>query len=161
MADEVGVTRYSTVPAEELPGLVNIWLMVAPELALAPVIPPVMAPIVHEKLQGTDAVNAIFGPVPLQVVEVVEFVTTGIGLTVTVTEKEAHDKPVAISVGVTRYSTVPAAELLGLVSVWLIVDPEPELAPVIAPVIVPTVQVNVLEGEATRLIFEPEPLHIV
>src|ERR1035437_3160353 len=58
--------------------------MVAPELALAPVMPPVIVPIVHEKLLGTLAVKLILGPVALHVDAVDELVTTGVGFTVTV-----------------------------------------------------------------------------
>lgn len=58
--------------------------MVAPELALAPVIPPVIAPTVQLKLLAALAVNAIFGLVPLQIVVVDAFVIAGVGLTVTV-----------------------------------------------------------------------------
>ena len=86
--------------------------MVFPELAEAPVIPPVIAPIVQVKLLGTEAVNAMFGPDPLHVLAVAEHVTTGLGLTVITTGKTAQE-PLA-EVGVTRYSTVPDAELLGL-----------------------------------------------
>ena len=59
-------------------------MIVDPEPTLAPVIPPVIVPIVHAKLLGTLDVNAIFGPVPLQVPAVGELVTIGVGLTVTV-----------------------------------------------------------------------------
>jgi hypothetical protein len=58
--------------------------MVAPEPGLAPVIPPVIVPIVQAKLLGAEAVNAIIGLDPPQTVVVAEFVTTGLGLTVTV-----------------------------------------------------------------------------
>jgi hypothetical protein len=58
--------------------------MVDPELAVAPVIPPVIAPIVHAKLLGVEAVKTMFGPVTLQVLAVGELVTIGVGLTVTV-----------------------------------------------------------------------------
>ena len=58
--------------------------MVAPDPALAPVIPPVIFPIVQEKLLGALAVNEIFGPVPLQVIAVAGLVTAGVGFTVTV-----------------------------------------------------------------------------
>ena len=54
-----------------------------PEPALAPVIPPVIVPIVHEKLLATLAVKLIFGPVPLQIVAVAAVVTVGEGFTVT------------------------------------------------------------------------------
>ena len=58
--------------------------MMAPEPALAPVMPPVIVPMVHEKLLVTLDVKLIFGPVPLQVLVVAELVTVGAGLTVTV-----------------------------------------------------------------------------
>ena len=51
--------------------------------------------------------------------------------------------------------------MLGLVSVWLIVDPEPALAPVILPVIVPIVHAKLLGVLAVKLIFGPVPLHIL
>jgi hypothetical protein len=59
-------------------------LIVAPELALAPVMPPVIVPIVHAKLLGALDVKVIFGPVPLQMLAAAELVTVGVGLTVTV-----------------------------------------------------------------------------
>ena len=58
--------------------------MVAPELLLAPVILPVIVPIVQAKELGALAVKLILGPVPLQVDAVEAVVTTGVGLTVTV-----------------------------------------------------------------------------
>jgi hypothetical protein len=64
--------------------LVSVWLIVPPEPALAPVIPPVTVPIVHAKLLGALAVNVIFGPVPLQIEVVAALVTAGLGFTVTV-----------------------------------------------------------------------------
>ena len=45
-----------------------------------------------------------------------------------------------VEVGVTIYCTVPAAVLIGLVSSWAILLPEPAEAPVIPFVIVPIVQ---------------------
>jgi len=59
-------------------------LIVAPELALAPVIPPVMVPSVQAKLLGALEVKDIFGPFPLQSVAVATLVKAGIGFTVTV-----------------------------------------------------------------------------
>lgn len=58
--------------------------MVAPKPALAPVIPPDIAPIVQVKVLGTEAVRTMFGPEPLQVEAVGELVIIGAGLTVTV-----------------------------------------------------------------------------
>jgi hypothetical protein len=59
-------------------------LIVFPELAVAPVILPMIVPTVHVKLLGALAVNAMFGLVPLQVLAVLAVVTAGVGLTVTV-----------------------------------------------------------------------------
>ena len=44
---DVGVTEYTTEPAVEVLGLVNVCDIVAPELALEPVIAPVLVPSVH------------------------------------------------------------------------------------------------------------------
>ena len=65
-------------------GLVRIWSILGPDPALAPVIPPVFVPIVHEKVLGALAVSVILGDVPLQMAAVLELVITGLGLTVTV-----------------------------------------------------------------------------
>jgi hypothetical protein len=81
---EVGVTIYCTVPAVELLGLVRVWLMVPPLPAVAPVIPPVMVPIVHAKFAGALDVSVIPVPVPVQIAAVAELVTAGVGFTVTV-----------------------------------------------------------------------------
>ena len=56
----------------------------APELALLPVIPPVIVPIDQLKLLAALTVKTILVEVPLHIVFVEAFVTTGIGLTVTV-----------------------------------------------------------------------------
>jgi hypothetical protein len=157
---EVGVIIYCTVPAVLLLGLVSAWLIVPPELADAPVIPPVIVPIVQVNVLGVLAVSVMFGPVPLHVEAVVPLVTAGLGLTVTVmVQGEPTQLPVT-DVGVTIYCTEPAVVLLGLVSVWLIVLPELALAPVMLPVIVPRVQANVLATEAVREIFGDVPLHV-
>jgi hypothetical protein len=92
-------------------------LIVAPEPALAPVIPPVIVPIVQVNVLGALAVKLMFGPVPLQVVFVLAVVTTGAGFTVTVMVKGAPAHEPVVDVGVTMYCTVPAVVLLGLVSI--------------------------------------------
>jgi uncharacterized protein Usg len=158
---EVGVTIYSTVPATALLGLVSDWLMVVPEPALAPVMPPVITPIVQAKLLGALDVKVIFGPVPLQVLTVAGLVTVGIGLTVTAIVYAAPAHEPVVEVGVTIYCTVPPVTLLGLFSIWLIVAPEPALAPVMLPVIVPIIQVKLLGADAVKLIFGLTPLQIV
>lgn len=71
----------------------------------------------------------------------------------------AHEPEV--EVGVTRYCTEPVKELLGLVSIWLIVEPDPALAPAILPETIPIVQVNELGKEEAKLIFGFDPLHTV
>ena len=114
---DVGVTRYCTVPANTVLGLVSTWLIVPPELALAPVIPPVIVPIVHVKLLGVLEVSVIFGPVPLHVLAVATLVTTGVGLTVTVIVYADPTHEPVVDVAVTRYCTVPDTALLGFVKV--------------------------------------------
>jgi len=153
------VTRYCTVPAE-LPGLVSVWLMVEPEPALAPVIPPVIVPIVQVKVLVRLAVRLILVAVPVQMFAVLGVVMAGAGFTVIVIVEgvPAHDPVVAV--GVTIYCTVPAV-LPGLVSTWLMVEPDPLLAPVIPPVIVPIVQEKVLGVLAVKARFGPVPLQIV
>ena len=59
-------------------------MMVDPEPALAPVMPPVIVPSIQVKVLVAEAVKLIFGPVPLQMVAVLTVVTTVVGLTVTV-----------------------------------------------------------------------------
>jgi hypothetical protein len=157
----VGVTRYSTVPVATLLGLVSVWLMVAPEPVVAPVIPPVIVPTVQAKLLGALDVKVIFGLEPLQMLAVGVLVTIGVGLTVTVIVYAAPAQEPVVEVGVIIYCIVPATALLGLVSVWLIVAPEPALAPVMPPVIVPIVQVKLLDIEAVKLILVPAPLQIL
>jgi len=86
---------------------------------VAPVTPPVIVPTVQLKELGTLAFNAMFVDVLLQT-EAVDgtLVTTGVGLTVTTIEyADAAGQFPVVDVGVTRYSTVPAAVLLGLMSV--------------------------------------------
>jgi len=66
----------------------------------------------------------------------------GKGLTVTVIlDVTAGQVAGLMGVGVMTYCTVPAAEVLGLISTWLISFPAPAIAPVIPPVTVPTVHV--------------------
>ena len=114
---DVGVIKYCTVPAVVLLGLVNTWLIVPPVPALAPVMPPVIVPIVQANVLGILDVNVIFGPTPLHVVAVAPLVTTGAGLTVTVIVYGVPIQPVGVFTGVTIYCTVPAVVLLGLVKV--------------------------------------------
>jgi hypothetical protein len=91
--------------------------MVDPELALAPVMLPVIVPIVQAKLLAIEAVKLIFGLVPLQITAVFAVVTTGLGFTVMVIVKEGPAHKPDVEVGVTRYSTVPVATLLELIRV--------------------------------------------
>jgi hypothetical protein len=105
------------------------------------------------KADGALAVKAIFGLVALQIEVVAAFVTAGFGLTVTVIVNGAPAQLPVEDVGVTIYWTVPAVELLGLVKVWLIVVPDPAVAPVILPVTVPIVHANVLGALAVSAMF--------
>jgi hypothetical protein len=102
---DVGVTRYCTVPAVVLLGLISVWAIVLPEAALAPVIPPVIVPIVQANVLGAVAVKGIFVAVLLHIAAVAGTpVIAGVGFTVTVTVYEvlAGQLP-AVEVGVTRY----------------------------------------------------------
>jgi hypothetical protein len=74
-----------------------------------------MIPIVQAKLLGAEEVKVMFGPVPLQVLAVATFVTEGVGFTVTTMEYGDPTHDPVVEVGVTRYCTVPAVLLLGLV----------------------------------------------
>jgi hypothetical protein len=138
---DVGVIIYSTDPEEELLGLVRVWLITGPEPAVAPVIPPVIFPMVHAYADGTLDASEIFGLVPLHIASVAGLVTTGVGLTVTVIVNGAPGQPPATDVGVTIYSTVPAVVLPGLFNVWLITGPALATAPLMPPVMVPIVQI--------------------
>ena len=70
----------------------------------APVIPPVIVPTVHVKVDAALAVRAIFVAVALQIVTVLAVVTTGVGFTVTVIVYCGPGQAgVAVDVGVTRY----------------------------------------------------------
>ena len=90
--------------------------MVPPDPALAPVIPPVIAPIVHAKVLGAELVRTMLGPTPSQVVAVAALVTAGVGFTVTVMVKADPTHNPVTEVGVTKYCTVPAVALLGFES---------------------------------------------
>ena len=91
--------------------------MVAPEPELAPVILPVLLPMVQLNLLGTLEDNEIFRLLPLHVVAVAVLVTNGIGFTVTVIVKVAPTQVFAVEVGITRYCIEPAVVLLGFVNV--------------------------------------------
>ena len=78
-------------------------MIVEPEDALAPVMPPVIVPIVHENVLAALAVKLILGDVLLQVLAVAALVTTGFGFTVTVIVKAAPTHKPVVDVGVTRY----------------------------------------------------------
>ena len=67
-----------------VPGLVSVCAIVDPLDALAPVIPPVIVPIVQLKVAPVTLLfNAIFVAVPLQIVVGLAVVTFGVGFTVT------------------------------------------------------------------------------
>lgn len=140
--------------------MVNTWLMLLPEPALAPVILPVMVPTIQVNVLGALAVRAILVLSPLQEEAVFAVVTTGVGLTVIVIVNTGPVQLPLVETGVTRYWTVPADVLLGLVSNWLMVAPEPALAPVIPPVIAPIVQEKLLGAVAERGILGPMPLQV-
>jgi hypothetical protein len=86
-----------------------------PDPLLAPEMLPVIVPTVQVKLLGVLAVSEIFGLVPLHIVAVGVLVTAGVGFTVTTILRGLPGHEPVTDVGVTRYSTVPEAELPGLV----------------------------------------------
>jgi hypothetical protein len=95
-------------------GLFSVCAIVAPDPAVAPVIPPLTVPIVQLNVLAVVAVSGIFVAVALQIAAVLDVVTAGVGFTVTVIVYGAPGQAgVAVEVGVTIYCTVPAAELLG------------------------------------------------
>jgi hypothetical protein len=124
--------------------------------------PPTIVPTVQLNVLGTVDVKEMFGLPPLQIAAGGVLVTAGSGLTVTVIVYGVPEQAVlAVDVGVTMYSTLPAAVLLGLFSVCAIELPEPPLAPVIPPEIVPIVQLKVLAAVDVNEIFVVAPLQIV
>lgn len=78
-AIDVGTTIYSTVPGVALPGLLRVCDIVGPLPALAPVIPPVMLPMVQVKVLAELAVNNIAVVVLSQMEAELGVVTTGVG----------------------------------------------------------------------------------
>jgi hypothetical protein len=108
---EVGITLYTILPAVVFNGLVKIWLIVAPLLALAPVIPPVLVPKVHANVLATLEVKPILVAVALQILDAVtELVTAGVGLTVTVAVPETvfeHEVELASCTLTKLYTNVP------------------------------------------------------
>ena len=98
---EVGVTRYCTLPALELLGLVSVCAIVLPAPAVAPVMPPVMVPIVHVKLLGTLADKPMLVATPLQAEAKFETLITGVGCTVTIIVNADPTQPPGLDVGVT------------------------------------------------------------
>src|ERR1051325_10662758 len=81
-----------------------------PDPALAPVIPPVMVPMVHVKLLGTLADRLILVLEPVQTVAVFGVVTAGVVLTTTTVDPCALVHPFTVTV--TLY--VPAAAAVTL-----------------------------------------------
>jgi hypothetical protein len=134
--------------------------MVAPDPAVAPVIAPVMVPTVQLKLAGALAVSAMLVAVALHIDAVDAVVTTGVGFTVIVIVKGEPTQPPVVEVGVTIYCTDPAVVLLAFVSTWLIVAPDPALAPVMPIVVAPIVHEKLLGTEAVREILGLVPLHV-
>jgi hypothetical protein len=95
----VGVTMKVTDPAV-VPELVSIWAIVAPDEAVAPVIPPETAPTVQlNVLPATLLNNAIFVVPALQIVVGPNVVTFGVGLTVTtmLTGRPEHEFAVGVT----------------------------------------------------------------
>ncbi len=135
-------------------------------MLLVPVLAPLMVPAsveLHEYVvPPTVLLSAMLVALPLHnvVLDGVK-VRDGTGFTVTVMEGLEPTHEPLVDVGTTTYGTVPDAELLGLVSVWLMLLPLLAEAPVMLPVIEPSVQAKVLEAVAVNEMLVPEPLHIL
>ena len=136
-------------------------MILVPDPADAPVMPPVLAPKVHAKLLAALAVNPIAGDVPLQMLALGALVTAGIGFTVTVIASGEPAHVPVVEVGMTLYTIEPAVELLGLVNTWSIVETEPADAFVIPPVLAPKVHVKLLAALAVKPITGDVPLQIL
>lgn len=91
--------------------------MEVPFPALAPVIPPVIVPIVQAKVLEAEAVNGISVLVPLQIVFVFAVITSGTELTVTTIVTGEPAQPPPAEVGVMIYGTVPEEALPGYTNV--------------------------------------------
>ena len=139
--------------------MVNVCEIVAPELALAPVMEPVLVPRVQAYELATEDDNVILGLPPLHTDAVVVFEMAGVGFTVTVIVVGDPTQLPVVEVGVTTYSIEPATALLGLDNVCEIVAPELALAPVMEPVFVPSVQAYELAAEDDKEMFGFPTLH--
>lgn len=64
--------------------MLSTWLMVLPDPAVAPVMPPVTVPMVQVKVLGVVAVSAMLVLTLLHAEAVLAVVTAGVGFTVTV-----------------------------------------------------------------------------
>ena len=85
-------------------GFESVCAIVAPDPAVAPVMPPLMVPTVQVNVLAVVAVNAMLVVPPLQIAAVFAVVTTGVGFTVTVIVYGAPGQAgVAVDVGVTIY----------------------------------------------------------
>jgi len=83
-------------------GLVSDCAMALPDPGEAPVIPPVIVPIVQTKVLGTEEVRFIFVFVPVQTLAAEGVVTTGAGFTVIVADLKQD-----VAVNVYLISAVP------------------------------------------------------
>ena len=89
-------------------------MIAVPASSLAPVMLPVVVPIIQLNVLSMFDVKGILNPMSLQVLKVGEFVIKGAGFTVTVMVNSGPVQP-ADEVGVTMYCTDPSV-VLGLVS---------------------------------------------
>ena len=94
----------------------TVIVLVPPEPGVAPVIPPVIAPIVHTNvLLGKLAVKGRLVTPPLHIVAVLGVVNAGPGSTAIII---VYGRPgQELAVGIIIYSTVPVEVLLGFVRI--------------------------------------------
>jgi hypothetical protein len=140
--------------------LVSVWFPVAPEPALAPVMPPVMfnclakATAVQTCSQtGYSVLFQLQIPAVLDASYHVGFDGYRYGVSI-------PDTWTSSPVGVTMYTTEPAGWITWI-GKCLIDCCTPVLAPVMPPVIVPIVQLCCSAVLAVKLIFGPVPLQIL
>lgn len=117
--------------------------------------------MVQLKVLFTEAVRIVFQLSPLQIAAVDALVTKGFGSTLIIIVLLEPVQVPLDAMGVTMYSIVPVVEFDGLLSVWMMLEPEPGVAPVIPPVMVPMLQLNDEGMLAERFTDVEVPLQMV
>jgi len=152
----VGVIEYVAVPAV-VPEFVSVWAMLLPKLSEAPATP--LCATVHVKVVPvTFDVNVMPVALPLHIAcDDGVAVTFGVGFTVITTSVDVPEQ--VFAVGVIVYVAVPA-DVPELVSVWVMLLPEPSEVP--ATPLCATVHAKVVPVISdVKAMSVVAPLHIV